>query len=591
MESGYQNAISIRSAMNSIATTEYVLPSIQRKFVWKAEQIEMLFDSILQGFPMNTFMLWHISVDSPVKKENKFYGFLDSYRQWYKEENREIHVSALTKDFYAVIDGQQRLNALYIGLTGTYGYKMPRKHWADNQDAIPDRSLYLGLKELIDQTDSNNKKYDFKFLSDCDLIECKKRGEYKFPVKKLMNFNKLDELCNYLDKENVERGTFGREAIIDLYEKIHNEKLITYYLEEDSSNIDKVLDIFVRTNSGGTALSYSDLLMSMLSAKWSTIDARKSVDAIIDSLGKIIPGQFYVSRDFVMKTCLVLFSTDLKFKLSNFTPDTIQSIEQNWDRIDKCIKSVFELINTLGFNGTNLRSYNAVIPIIYYVYLNGLENQITKVSYSKDERTRIQVWLNISLLKGVFGGHSDGVLAKMRKIISSAKEDGFKSFPAKQIVAGFNGDANSYEVTDANYDDWLSARYGSNEADYLLFMLYPNLDYYNQDFHRDHMHAKSLFNSEKSLAKLRSVFVNESDFQFASDPANWNSIANLQLLNNLLNEKKKTRSLKDWASDNAIEKSALLVSPCTSLDLKDFREFIEDRRKEIRSIIENRISF
>jgi uncharacterized protein with ParB-like and HNH nuclease domain len=44
------NSISIKEAMNNIATNQYLLPAIQRKFVWESEQIEMLFDSIMRNY-------------------------------------------------------------------------------------------------------------------------------------------------------------------------------------------------------------------------------------------------------------------------------------------------------------------------------------------------------------------------------------------------------------------------------------------------------------------------------------------------------------------------------------------------------------
>ena len=79
MSSGYQNNISIKEAIDHIDRQEYLLPSIQRKFVWSASQIETLFDSIMRGYPINSFMFWHIQ-DAGIKKDFKFYKFLSAYR-------------------------------------------------------------------------------------------------------------------------------------------------------------------------------------------------------------------------------------------------------------------------------------------------------------------------------------------------------------------------------------------------------------------------------------------------------------------------------------------------------------------------------
>ena len=116
------NSITIKEAMNLIAKNQYVLPAIQRKFVWRPEQIEMLFDSIMRNYPINSFMLWEIS-DEEIQKNYKFYSFIKDYADKFLEDNPEAPTQALNLPFNAVIEGQQRLTSLYIGLYGTYRYK------------------------------------------------------------------------------------------------------------------------------------------------------------------------------------------------------------------------------------------------------------------------------------------------------------------------------------------------------------------------------------------------------------------------------------------------------------------------------------
>ena len=84
MTSGYQTQISIKDAVSNIVSNQYLLPAIQRKFVWSAPKVEMLFDSIMRGYPINSFMFWKIT-DSNLKKDFKFYQFLREYRERYKE--------------------------------------------------------------------------------------------------------------------------------------------------------------------------------------------------------------------------------------------------------------------------------------------------------------------------------------------------------------------------------------------------------------------------------------------------------------------------------------------------------------------------
>ena len=48
MANELEKAITIKSAIDKIDAGDFLLPSIQRRFVWNTEQIELLFDSIIQ---------------------------------------------------------------------------------------------------------------------------------------------------------------------------------------------------------------------------------------------------------------------------------------------------------------------------------------------------------------------------------------------------------------------------------------------------------------------------------------------------------------------------------------------------------------
>ena len=80
MVKGFQSAITIKEAMDKIDENKFVLPGIQRRFVWQPEQIELLFDSIMRDYPMNSLMLWEIT-DPKIKNEYNYYSFLRKYKQ------------------------------------------------------------------------------------------------------------------------------------------------------------------------------------------------------------------------------------------------------------------------------------------------------------------------------------------------------------------------------------------------------------------------------------------------------------------------------------------------------------------------------
>ena len=55
----YQSS-TIGDAVSRI-NTDVFLPAIQREFVWKPEQIVRLFDSLLRGYPISTFLFWELA--------------------------------------------------------------------------------------------------------------------------------------------------------------------------------------------------------------------------------------------------------------------------------------------------------------------------------------------------------------------------------------------------------------------------------------------------------------------------------------------------------------------------------------------------
>lgn len=571
MSSGFQNPITIKDAIDKIHSRQFLLPAIQRKFTWSSSQIEMLFDSILRGYPINSFMLWKIS-DAEIKSGYKFYEFITAYREFFAENNKDIDTKGVP-DFEAVIDGQQRLTSLYIGLRGSYAYKMPRKWWKDTEDCLPSRKLYLNLGAAVKQQYDNQKAFDFRFLSKEDLDKYNKAqdGSIWFEVGQILDLDSTKNVMRYLMENNLKDNDYANDTLSTLYEAIHVKRLINYYLQEEQEP-DKVLDIFIRTNSGGTPLSFSDLLMSIASANWKKIDARKEIDSIVTEIYGIGRPGFLIDKDFVLKTCLVLFVDNIRFQLKNFTYENVQLFEANWDKIKKSMIAAFTLFEKLGFNNSTFRAKNAAIPVIYYIYHNNLADSIVKATYDAEDKKAITKWLTLTFIKSIFGGQTDTVLITMRRVL---KETDNKKFPAQELMDTFKNDpARNYSFDDEFLDGLLEAQKDSNDAFYVLHLLYPNLDYYNQDFHQDHLHpATTFYDTDKFIAAIP-----EADREFAKDKKNWNSVANLQLLNGLMNESKKDSPLAEWVSKNNIDKKLLFVNDTTSLDIKDFKAFIVDRK-------------
>ena len=113
---------------------QYFLPAIQREFVWKPEQITALFDSLMRGYPIGSFLFWTVNKD--MIKHFQFYEFIRTYHERDKRHNPKANITG-EDCVTAILDGQQRITALYLGLKGMYAYKIPRKSGRSRLSASP----------------------------------------------------------------------------------------------------------------------------------------------------------------------------------------------------------------------------------------------------------------------------------------------------------------------------------------------------------------------------------------------------------------------------------------------------------------------
>ena len=157
----HQQGGTIEQALESIASREFVLPAIQREFVWRPEQVCNLFDSLLQGYPFGEFMLWRVAPENA--SQYQWYGFVRDYHQRDNPHCPELaHIR--NRPLTAVLDGQQRLTAFNIGLGGSMARKLPHKWWS-SLDAFPKRVLALDLLAPTNP-DEEGSRYTFEFIDE-----------------------------------------------------------------------------------------------------------------------------------------------------------------------------------------------------------------------------------------------------------------------------------------------------------------------------------------------------------------------------------------------------------------------------------------
>lgn len=574
----YQTPITIKGAINNIEKRHYLLPSIQREFVWGTNQIETLFDSLMRKYPIGTFLFW--KVDEDKIKDFQFYEFLREYHEKDHRRNPRADITG-SKDIIALLDGQQRMTSMYLALRGSYACRKPRMP-RNNPNAYPQRKLHLNLLKPSEELEA---EYDFRFLTEEDA---KKQDEnfYWFECCKILCFKEKNEIFDYLEENDLsdtaahpkEVVKFARNTLSRLYDVVHEDGTISYYLEE-GEELDKVLQIFIRINSAGTTLTYSDLLLSIATAQWKEQPAREVIHKFVDDINEIGDG-FAFNKDMVLKNCLVLADlSDIAFKVDNFNEANMRIIEKNWERISLSLRLAVQLVAKFGYNEKNLISTNAVIPIAYFIHKNKFEeDQILHSQQRENDRRAIKEWLARVLLKGTFSGNPDLVYPRMRNLITK----NLGGFPLKEIIASYRGSLKSISFSSDEIDSLLDMQHGQKKTYCALTLIYPSLDHTFR-YAQDHIHPKSKFYKKPMKAN---GFSDEEIRQFNTG---MNSISNLQLITVIENQEKKDKSLEEWLTQkcqNKTERDRYLeqhhIRPEQSLEFKDFLDFVAERRKIIK---------
>ena len=534
----YQTGNTISTTLDAVHRHDLVLPAIQREFVWRPKQICRLFDSLMQGYPFGTFLYWRVDPENSARF--KFFDFVRDYHQ-----RDRPHCPPLPEmpnhQLTAVLDGQQRLTALNIGLRGSLARKVPYKRWV-SPDAFPIRKLYLDLLWQPDLDDEDGIRYRFEFLTD-KRAGTRQDGVCWFPVGHVLSLpNAGPAMTQWLNERLVQdKVTAAHEVLYELYQVVHNKHLIAYY-EETGQELDKALQIFIRMNDGGTPLSHSDLLLSIAVAQWTHHDARQEIHDLVDVLNRI-GTRFAFSKDLVLKAGLMLSDIGrVGFKVDNFNRENMDTFEDNWERIKQALTLTVQLVASFGFTGYSLTAHNAILPIAYYLYGKNPHPGARFLSYStfEKDRTRIRDWLIRSLLKsGVWGSGLDTLLTDIRRVIS---DSGYDEFPVSGIREEMARRGRQLTFDDEEIEDLVDMRYGGKLTFALLSMLVPSVDLRNQ-FHVDHIFPASRFNERQ----LRNACV--PDEKIPLFRRNKDRLANLQLLEGAMNTEKSATMPCEWLTD------------------------------------------
>jgi uncharacterized protein with ParB-like and HNH nuclease domain len=524
------------------------LPNIQRPFVWTEEQMCRLFDSIMREYPISTLLIW--KTKSAIRRRK----FIDNFKREMLAHLSEFYVPEDEKKKCLVLDGQQRLQSLYIGLMGSY----------------EGRELYLDiLSGEIAAPEDVKYKFDFLDPSNASFPRVKFK-DIVFSPKSSRSLAQqiIDEADHPLSAGEQEKiaehvslafKTFRDDDGIS-YQELDSIENSSLYSEED------VVEVFIRANSGGTKLGKSDLLFSLLTCSWD-----HAVEKMEDLLAQLNQHGFAFPRDFVLKTCLTLLDKGARYEVEKFRkPGVRQEIEDKWEDISKAIRDVIDFVRGKTFIRCDkaIPSNLVLIPLIYVRYHFP---QAWKRAKDVDQ------FLLRSLLAGAFSGTPDQLIDDL-----VAKLKTLGGFDVNELFEIIRSKGRSLELTD---DRFWQMGYGSDTVHLLFNLWYRDFNYtpaYENNLPQvDHIFPQSALRK----VKMTNQRTGRRDLTKYKD-AERNQLANCMLLTQHENGAgvKGDKLPEIWfaGKGQAYLDMHLIPRNPDLWKLERFEEFVAERKKLIR---------
>ena len=476
------------------------------------------------------------------------------------------------KEYYLVLDGQQRLTTFYLVLKGNYIIRnKPYDLYFD---------LFSGEKE------DDGILYEFKFFNSDhgeSFIERDKENKniekVWFRVKNVYAIKDIFQVESAFknkieNKYNLKLTDKQKQAIQKLLYVLKNEQII-YYYPETEQDYDKVLDIFVRTNSGGTKLSYSDLLFSTIKSQW--MEAREKFDELITNLND--SERYDFSNDFILKSILFINATDvasLRYKTKNFKPKLIDLLRQEdyWKKFTHSIYLARDILRDKFFltHKKLISSNNALIPLIYWLWKNNKKAIGSENNCVTDHNiSQMRIWFVKALISGVFGGQSDTVLHKCKAAIDECHHH---HFPAKEIEEKIKKETK--KLMDVTVEDIEKISYNSTNSHLVLSIIY---------------------NSAINFQPALKANIPEQDHIFSQDELTKagykdkeiNTIFNIRHVGKAPNQSKSNKPFSEWIKTQEDNDKKMHLIPDENWDVSEYTKFIEKRRELIINAFEYHI--
>ena len=565
--------MSIVSILNQIRNDEIVLPATQRVFVWNENQIQKLLDSIMRGYSIGIILIWET------------YENID-YRDFFSDYRADNLLTFLNnsrqKRLRLVLDGQQRLQSLYIALYGT----------------LEGKNLYFDILSGKESDDISESKYLFYFGTDEDIAKWNARIQaslseeervadyapewyikvteiFKISASEKKNLARKLKQELTLSEEEADRLSTNFEKFDDAFykqESILKASVIDENLPHDNpdrkSEAD-ILEMFVRVNTGGTKLERSDLIFSLLKLSW-----KESASAFPKFVKEINSGNdFDLDEDFVIRCLFVISNLGSKFDVTALRKKSdIENLKKNFQECCNAIRTTVDFIQQQCWCASSdiIGNYYNLVPFVYYLF----HTKKHVVPNSQVEHVRKAFFL-FAFCKP-FSRHADSRLRKfVNDHLKPLADQSDSTFPFENTVRWIG----YYEKIN-NFDEDVLSR---NIC--LALHLVQGL-------------SGGKVKYDRNMPEVDHIFPKATLFEKGFNESEVNNFANLWILAQNKNRNKTNKHPKKYFVENSqpeenvssSEMKRALIDP-DMLNFRIYRGFLKNRGQQILKRVRNKIGF
>jgi len=552
----------LKDLLAEIEQGRFAVPEIQRPYVWNNQQVRELFESIYNGYPIGSIIVWEPAPEI-------FDDYDDLFRAFSKElEDKRSNFK------YMVIDGQQRLLSLWlvkkgkIRLVVMYGHERERSinlfyHVSNNE-------FFVGRVSKKYEKDPN--VYRVSDILDYDkFVDIETLFEGK-------------ELGNDVQRREIRRNLSRvREAILNYSINIYSipESSLRYHREGNDDNFleifEKITQMFVKLNYTGTRVRMPHLIVALMTGKtrreYTGASFRGEISKIISELDE---AGWEISEGVLMRSFLVIATEEPGFKNAREilnkklnASDIIRSLKNLDDTLKYVVRDV--LNRELNIKKHDfLKSEYLIVPLTYYTNIKKRELNPTDIK-------GIERWIILASFNRRYTG----------RLESDLKED-IDLLKKNRDITSIIRNLQTTEMQ----EEWLDRPADAEHLTLLAILLKDSHDLIKGEIRRireidcDHIHVHHIFPKsqiEKYYDHYKEYYREQGLDESVNAEDLYDHVANITLISDNANESIGNKLPEKYLSefDQEIIKSHMIPLEKELWKLENYPQFLEQRKQLI----------